>query len=76
MSPLGLKLGATALTLVSLAGSAGFVSRNVKNVSAPLHPAVVRAAATPAPAPKTRLHLDPSVRASETKPAITFTYVS
>ncbi len=76
MNALGLKLGASLLTLVSLAGSTSFVVGHVKNPDAPLHPPVVRPAGTrPAPTPSTRLHLEPSVRVTELAP-LTFTYVS
>lgn len=79
-SVLGLKVGATALTLLSFAGASAFVGTHVKNPAAPLHPPVVRI--TPAPptsllrdrtAP--RFHLEPSVRVTELPP-LTWTYVS
>ena len=78
MSPLALKLGATALTVAGIFGSAGFVARHVKNPSAPLHPAVVRSAEStrPAPTPRGRLDLQPNVRTTESQAPLTFTYVS
>ena len=79
MSPLGLKLGATALTLFSLAGSAVFVARHVKNPEAPLHPPVVNVAPSTTTATtqsKSRLHLEPSVRVTDQLAPLTWTYVS
>ncbi len=77
MSPLGLRIGATALTLVSLAGATAFVSRHVKNPEAPLHPPVVRVApSAPASQSATRLHLEPSVRVTDQFSPLTWTYVS
>lgn len=76
MTPLALKIGATALTLLSLAGSTLFVVRHVKNPAAPLHPPVVRLEAAPAAPTRTRLHLEPSVRVTEGLAPLTWTYVS
>lgn len=78
MTPLGLKLGATMLTLVSLAGSTTFVARHVKNPEAPLHPPVVRSETLPTGprATNTRLHLEPSVRQTDQLAPLSFTYVS
>ncbi len=78
MSPIGLKLGASLLTLVSLAGSTTFVVRHVKNPEAPLHPPVVKVApsTTTTTQPNTRLHLEPSVRVTDQLAPLTFTYVS
>jgi hypothetical protein len=77
MSPLGLKVGATAITVLGLLGSMAYVLAHPKNPAAPLHPPVVRAA-QPSPAPaatRGRLHVEPSVRIAELK-GITFTHVS
>ena len=78
MTPLALKLGATVLTLVSLAGSTTFVVRHVKNAEAPLHPSGVKVAGEAGPAlqPRTRLDLEPSVRTTDQQAPLTFTYVS
>ncbi len=79
MSPLGLKVGASLLTLLSFAGSTTFVARHVKNPDAPLHPPVVKVApstTTTTTQPNTRLHLEPSVRVTDQLAPLTFTYVS
>jgi len=81
VSPLALRIGATALTLVGIFGSAGFVARHVKNASAPLHPAVVQTGATarsslPTPTPRARFSLQPNVRTTDDLAPLTFTYVS
>ena len=73
---LALRLGAAALTLVSLGGAVGFIAGNLKNPAAPLQPPVMaRPVATPSPGPTGRLGVAPAVRATEL-PAITLTHVS
>jgi hypothetical protein len=72
-----LPLGATAVTVIAVLASAGFVATHPKNASAPLQPPVARPSATPAPAPAPtgRIRILPGVQAT-TLPAITGTHVS
>jgi hypothetical protein len=66
-----LKAAAAALTLLSAAGSALYVSGHIKNPNAPLHPQVLGVSA----AQGGRLTLTPSVRSADVE-AITSTYAS
>jgi len=70
-----LRLGAAAATVLSVAGSTGYVASHAKNPSAPLQPPVVRPAPTVAPRPTGRIQIAPGVRATEL-PRITITHVS
>jgi hypothetical protein len=69
-----LKFGATAVTMLAAAGSAGYVGAHVKSGAAPLHPSVV-ASATHSTAQAGRLTLTPKVRTSNVG-AVTSTYAS
>jgi hypothetical protein len=73
MRELGLKAGATALTLAAAVAAALYVGGHLKNGGAPLQPPVASPAASPAAGP--RLSLTPSVVAGDVQP-VTSTYVS
>jgi hypothetical protein len=68
-----LKAVATGVTIVATVVSALYVGAHVKNPNAPLHPSVVRSAASQASGGS--LSLTPSVRSSDVQP-VTSTYAS
>lgn len=73
-----LKLGATAVTVLSLAGATLYVATHPKNPTAPLHPSVVRASLPESASfgvATIRGYFKPSVRVADL-PALTFTHVS
>lgn len=70
-----LKLGATVLTLAVMALSAAYVSRNVRDAAAPLHPPVLGSGPPGAGQGGARLSLTPRVRSADVE-AVTSTYVS
>ncbi len=82
-----LKASAAALTLLASAGSAAYVDGHLKNPSAPLRPAVVPAASrtftiagleftASAPPSGGKVHLEPSVQATDSQQPLTSTSVS
>jgi hypothetical protein len=71
MRELGLKAGATALTLAAAVASALYVGAHLKNGGAPMQPPV----ASPAAAAGTRLSVTSSVVTGDVAP-VTSTYVS
>jgi hypothetical protein len=74
MRELGLRAGATALTLAAAVASALYVTSHLKNGGAPLQPAVVaRPAASPAGGGQ--LSVSSSVASSDVAP-VTSTYAS
>jgi hypothetical protein len=72
---LGLRLAATAATLLALLGSAGYVAAHPKDPGAPLQPPLATPPPTPTPRPTGRIQVSPGVRATAL-PGITFTHVS
>ena len=66
-----LRLAATGITMLTAAGSAGYVSAHVKNAGAPLHPSVGGGTQYA----NGRLSLSPSVKAGNVE-AVTSTYAS
>lgn len=71
-----LRLAATAATLATLLGSAGYVAGHPKDARAPLQPPVAKPSPTIPPIPSGgRIQIQPGVRATEL-PAITGTHVS
>lgn len=73
------RLAATAVTVIAVFASAGYVATHPKNPNAPLQPPVARPAATAAPSPVAtpagRIQILPGVRATEL-PVVTGTHVS
>jgi hypothetical protein len=71
-----LQAAATALTVAAAVAAIVHVSGHLKSTAAPLHPAVLGQAATPAAVGSDgRLHLTPSVRSGSVQ-AVTSTYSS
>ncbi len=72
-----LRIAATAVTVIAVMASAGYVATHAKNESAPLQPPVARPSATaaPAPLPTGRIQILPGVVAT-TLFAVTGTHVS
>lgn len=76
LSANALKLGAVAVTVLSLAGATVYVATYPKNPAAPLQPQVVKVSAPSAPGVATiRGYFKPSVRVADL-PALTFSHVS
>jgi hypothetical protein len=75
MRELGLKAGATALTLAAAAASAFYVAGHLRTGSAPLRPAVVSRTATQAASSGSQLSGSPLVKSGDVQP-ITSTYAS
>ena len=75
MPALLLKALASALTLVTAALSALYVTMHVKNPTAPLHPWVVGGRSVAVATGGGRLHLTPSVQGAGVAP-VTSTYAS
>ena len=73
MRELGLKVGVTALTLGAAVASAFYVTGHLRNGVAPLQPAVVSRAASPAAGG--RLSVSSSVARTDAAP-VTSTYAS
>ena len=75
LGEVGLKAGATVLTLAAAVASAIYVSGHVKNGTAPLHPPVIGGPAAVSTSSGGRLSLSPSVRSSDVE-SVTSTYAS
>ena len=73
MRPTALKVGATALTVVTTVLSALYVTSHLKNPAAPLQPTVLRSIGTSVAGGT--LTLGPSVQPSDVRP-VTSTYAS
>jgi hypothetical protein len=73
MRPTALKVGATALTVVTTVLSALYVTSHLKNPAAPLQPTVLRSDGTSVAGGS--LTLGPSVQPSDVQP-VTSTYAS
>jgi hypothetical protein len=74
MSELGLKAGATALTLAAAAAAAFYVTGHLRNAGAPLQPAVVSRPGA-SPAADGRLAVSSGVTRADLPP-VTSTYAS
>lgn len=75
MPAFALKAAATLLTLGTAVVAAFYVTANVKNPTAPLHPPVLGASSVALRANGGRLHLTPAVQGSDVQP-VTSTYAS
>jgi hypothetical protein len=75
LGEVGLKAGATVLTLAAAVASAIYVSGHVRNGTAPLHPTVIGEPAVVSTSAGGRLSVSPSVRSSDVE-SVTSTYAS